>query len=353
MLFPVEFQAIVLAAGKGSRMPEIAAGKPKCLLPIGNKPLVWYPLYKLQQSGFHGKYTFTIVELLDEVALFLVDVILIILENQKNEIQNTLDKLDLDLKLDYVTVPSNEDIGTADSLRLIMDKIKSDVLVLSCDTITDVNLKDLLDLYRKHDASLCTLLFPPQQIEAVNVPGPKSKHKPERDLIGVDAQTKRLVFLASASDFESDLTLPKSLIRKHPNITIHSNLIDSHIYVIKHWVLKYLQSETSMSTLKGELLPHIIKKQLYKPSARKIDTNTSTINAKVDDDILYYSKESNLDLLIRDRSTYNDHLGDNKACYHEDSIRCFAYISNPSSFGIRVNTIPAYWSINNKVCIKL
>lgn len=54
MTFPIEFQAVVLAAGKGSRMPEITAGKPKCLLPIGNKPLVWYPLNKLQQSGFRG-----------------------------------------------------------------------------------------------------------------------------------------------------------------------------------------------------------------------------------------------------------------------------------------------------------
>lgn len=55
MTFRQEFQAVVLAAGKGSRMTEITAGKPKCLLPVGNKPLVWYPLFKLQQTGFTGK----------------------------------------------------------------------------------------------------------------------------------------------------------------------------------------------------------------------------------------------------------------------------------------------------------
>lgn len=54
MLFKPEFQAVILAAGKGSRMPELTASKPKCLLPIGSKPLVWYPLLKLQQSGFAG-----------------------------------------------------------------------------------------------------------------------------------------------------------------------------------------------------------------------------------------------------------------------------------------------------------
>lgn len=55
MAFPLEFQAVVLAAGRGSRMSEITTGKPKCLLPIGPKPLVWYPLYKLQTSGFSGR----------------------------------------------------------------------------------------------------------------------------------------------------------------------------------------------------------------------------------------------------------------------------------------------------------
>lgn len=55
MAFQVEFQAVVLAAGRGSRMSEITTGKPKCLLPIGPKPLVWYPLYKLETSGFSGK----------------------------------------------------------------------------------------------------------------------------------------------------------------------------------------------------------------------------------------------------------------------------------------------------------
>lgn len=55
MSFLQEFQVVVLAAGKGSRISEITTGKPKCLLPIGPKPLVWYPLYKLQKSGFAGK----------------------------------------------------------------------------------------------------------------------------------------------------------------------------------------------------------------------------------------------------------------------------------------------------------
>lgn len=51
-----EFQAILMAGGKGSRMPELASGIPRCLLPVGNKPIVWYPLNLLEASGFTGNF---------------------------------------------------------------------------------------------------------------------------------------------------------------------------------------------------------------------------------------------------------------------------------------------------------
>lgn len=50
-----EFQAVVLAAGKGSRMTELTGSIAKCLLPIGNRPMIHYPLIMLQQAGFKGR----------------------------------------------------------------------------------------------------------------------------------------------------------------------------------------------------------------------------------------------------------------------------------------------------------
>lgn len=52
----LEFQAVVMAAGKGSRIPEMTATKPKCLLPVGNKPMIYYPLKLLENAGFRGKF---------------------------------------------------------------------------------------------------------------------------------------------------------------------------------------------------------------------------------------------------------------------------------------------------------
>jgi translation initiation factor eIF-2B subunit gamma len=328
MTLQVEFQAVVLAAGKGSRMPEITSGKPKCLLPVGTKPLVWYPLYKLQQSGF-------------------TDVILVVLENHKSDVQNALDKTDLEIKIDYFTINGKEDFGTADSLRMLHDRLKSDVLVVSCDFITDFNLKSVLDTFRMHDASVTSLFFHQQPGDNLTVPGPKSKHKPERDLVGIDTQTNRLVFLASASDFEGELALPRSLLKKHTHIKLYSNLIDSHIYVLKNWVIKYLNSQPNFSTIKGELLPHIVKKQLSKPPKKP---EGKSVASKYDsEDIFNYAKEDDYSVEIREASSYSDHSGDLKPIYHGDSIRCYAVLASKDYIGVRLNTLPTYWAINNTV----
>ena len=56
-----EAQAIVLAAGPGMRMTTLTCKTSKCLLPIGTLPMIYYPLFKLQQAGFTGKSVFNSV----------------------------------------------------------------------------------------------------------------------------------------------------------------------------------------------------------------------------------------------------------------------------------------------------
>lgn len=110
---------------------------------------------------------------------------MIVLEHQRTEIQsaieNEIENNTLYIKIDYISITDDkEDLGTADSLRLkeVQEKIKSDLLIVSCDLITDVNLVDVLNTFRKHNASMTSLLFYAGNTEPVVLPGPKSKHKP-------------------------------------------------------------------------------------------------------------------------------------------------------------------------------
>lgn len=56
------FQAIILC-GPGSSFPTFTANPdetPKALLPIANRPMVWYPLEFCYRMGVTSKYIYTI-----------------------------------------------------------------------------------------------------------------------------------------------------------------------------------------------------------------------------------------------------------------------------------------------------
>lgn len=96
-----EFQAVVLAGGRGSRYTELTGAHPKCLLPIGPYPMIFYPLAMLQRHGF------------DEI-------IVIVLEDERLEIQQMLERTPIKAKLDFATLPSEQ--GTAQALKHISDR---------------------------------------------------------------------------------------------------------------------------------------------------------------------------------------------------------------------------------------
>ncbi|XP_012535638.1 translation initiation factor eIF-2B subunit gamma isoform X2 [Monomorium pharaonis] len=326
-----EFQAVVLAGGKGSRMTELMASTPKCLLPIANIPMIWYPLQILERSGFK-------------------EAIVVIAEATKSDVSVSLDKLGLKIKIEFVGIPGAEDLGTADSIRLIHEKIYTDILVISCDLIANVDLSDILNLYRKHSASVTALMLPaPRLPNDFVTPGLKNKQKPETDLIGIDNNTGRLVFLASSSDFEETINISQRLLRKHASFTIHSKLMDAHLYIINKWVVDFLVFNKTFTTLKGELLPYIVGKQLSRPK-QCIDDKTSMAQMDLKEDIFHFAmeKESSLDELIKKISAFNDHSTDLEDAYNGDIIRCYAYVSN-EKFGLRANTVQMYHLANAKI----
>lgn len=64
--------------------------------------------------------------------------------------------------------------------------------------------------------------------------------------MGLDIQTSRLVFFSSEADLisenesEQQLSIKKSVMKYFPQISMHSDLIDAHIYVMKKWVVNYI-----------------------------------------------------------------------------------------------------------------
>lgn len=65
----------------------------------------------------------------------------------------------------------------------------------------------------------------------------------EKDIIGYDSKTSRLLLMASASDYEETMPLSSSLLYKCSNLSLSSNLLDSHMYIMKRWIVNYLSKD--------------------------------------------------------------------------------------------------------------
>lgn len=138
-------------------------------------------------------------------------------------------------------------------------------------------------MFRKNDASIVSLFINNSSENDIIIPGPKYKHKQEKDLAGINPQNGRLLFLASTSDFEEQVSLSAHLMRSNGKINIHSGLVDAHIYLVKNWVVDFLARNDKFSTIKGELLPCIIKKQMSRTFAVDIEKSEYNLNTKDSD----------------------------------------------------------------------
>ncbi|KAM9844801.1 translation initiation factor eIF2B subunit gamma [Aulostomus maculatus] len=327
----MELQAVLMAAGGGSRMTDLTYNTPKPMLPVGNKPLIWYPLNLLERVGF------------EEVIIITT-----------REVQKMMHTVKMKIKMDIVCIKEDEDKGTADALRQYQQKIKTDVLVLSCDLITDVALHEVVDLFRAHDAMLAMLMSKVHDFTET-VPGQKGKTKTveQRDFVGVDQTGKRLLFLANEADLEDGLSIRKSILRKHPRIHIKTGLMDTHLYCLKKAVVDFISERKSFSSIRGDFIPYLVRKQFSRTIASQIlkddadDQSQRKDDSSTNQELPTSSQDKYLLQLARERSCWNDHHGDMSEAYHGGKLRCYVHIVD-QGLCYRVNTLAAYIEANRQ-----
>ncbi|KJH42186.1 hypothetical protein DICVIV_11826 [Dictyocaulus viviparus] len=151
-----ELQALLLCSGSGSRMTLICNSVIKCLLPVADVPMFWYPLKTLVSSG-------------------VKDIKLFVREDGEPEVSRLLMTPLFSFpsaNIEVICVSrENEDWGTADLLRHYASKISRDFIVMSCDFISDCQLQPMVDQFRAHKAAFSCLLS--DMCIKGPVPGPK------------------------------------------------------------------------------------------------------------------------------------------------------------------------------------
>ncbi len=134
-------KAVILAAGKGTRLNPITSLRPKPMIPIGGKPLLEHTLLNLRDIG--------------------VQEILIIVGYKEEIIKkyfgNGLSKFNI--KIEYAT--QLEHLGTAHAVGFAKEFVKNDIFFLMYgDLLTDPQVfKDILEFYKKNDCEGLISLF--------------------------------------------------------------------------------------------------------------------------------------------------------------------------------------------------
>ncbi|NXS21148.1 EI2BG factor, partial [Mystacornis crossleyi] len=316
----MEFQAVVMAAGGGSRMTDLTSSIPKPLLPVGNRPLLWYPLNLLERAGFEEVIVIT-----------------------RKEIQKMLN-LDTKMKLDFVCISDNMDMGTADSLRHIHQKIK--VLLMPSIIQADKTLGVL------QEESLTDLRCLSVSIVASPTPCPYPFHAP--------GNSRPVLIMLTNTSFKLLQTAMQKLhdfpflfFSRHPRMHIRTGLMDAHLYCLKKYVVDFLVENRTITSLRSELIPHLVRKQFSSPASLQQGLDNKEEDQKKKEqaslDIYSFIKEDNSLLKpAPDNSCWNDHRGDMNETLHEGKVRCYVHIMK-EGLCYRVNTLGLYIEANRQV----
>ncbi len=112
-------QAVILAAGVGSRLRALSGGKPKCLVEIGGRPLI---MHQLQALADHG-----------------VGPVICVLGYQADVVRTVIgDRADVVINERY------EQTNSLYSLWLTREQVKGPFVLLNCDLIFDPDILDQL-----------------------------------------------------------------------------------------------------------------------------------------------------------------------------------------------------------------
>jgi len=158
-------QAIILAGGKGTRLYPLTLNVPKPMVPIGDKPFLYYLLLMLKKEGV-SKVIFSIGYLGEQIKDYFSD--------SWNG-----------LELIYVT--EKEPLGTGGAIAVCMDQVSEDnVFVINGDTFCSVNLKELLSSHQQQEAEISIALKEMKNFDrygTVDVQGHKIKQFNEKQKV--------------------------------------------------------------------------------------------------------------------------------------------------------------------------
>lgn len=150
-------KVVILAGGLGSRISEESIVKPKPLVEIGGKPIIWHIMKIYSHYGFNdfiiccGYKGYLIKEYFVNYSLHTTDITVDVRSNKIKVHKKTTEPWKITL------VDTGQYSMTGDRIKKIEPYIKSDFCLTYGDGLTSVNIKELVKFHKKHK-KLATVL---------------------------------------------------------------------------------------------------------------------------------------------------------------------------------------------------
>lgn len=164
-------KVVILAGGLGTRISEETVVRPKPMVEIGGKPILWHIMKIYSHYGFHefiiclGFKGYLIKEYFSNYFLHMSDVTFDMRNNSMNVIQQYAEPWKVTL------VDTGEETMTGGRLKRVASYLGNETFMLTYgDGVSDLNIAELLQYHKKHGKSATlTATQPSGRFGALNV----------------------------------------------------------------------------------------------------------------------------------------------------------------------------------------
>ena len=165
-------KAVILAGGLGSRISEETENKPKPMIEIGGKPIIWHIMKIYSSFGINdfivccGYKGYVIKEYFKNYFLHMSDATFSLKENKVNVHNNSSEAWNVTL------VDTGEYTMTGGRLKRIYDYVKDDdaFCMTYGDGVGNINISDLISFHKKHGKkATLTATRPSARYGALNI----------------------------------------------------------------------------------------------------------------------------------------------------------------------------------------
>ena len=154
---------VILAGGKGTRLAEETAIKPKPMVMIGNKPIISHIIEIYKKYGFNDFY---------------------IAAGYKHEILERFFKKKINQKINVTVINTGKETQTGGRLYKLKKFLKNEKFMLTYgDGLSSINIKKLLNFHNKNKKMITmTIVRPPARWGIVSIIGDRVKSFEEKNI---------------------------------------------------------------------------------------------------------------------------------------------------------------------------